>query len=83
MVCGDASLIAADQAMNQAFRRALEAGVPSWKLRRQQDRWLATREQAAQSGPTAVAKAYDARIADLKDQAARGRQLPGMVAPTP
>lgn len=65
MVCEDPRLAAADRRLAAAYRRAMDSGVPSGRLRRQQDRWLAARERAAVS-PEAVHMVYQQRIAELE-----------------
>lgn len=69
VVCADPALAAADQRLNAAYQQALEAGVPDWRLERQQRRWLRAREDAAFAAPEAVAEVYEARIAELQAQA--------------
>ncbi len=69
VVCADPVLAAADQRLNAAYQQALEAGVPDWRLERQQRRWLRAREDAAFAAPEAVAEVYEARIAELQAQA--------------
>ena len=70
MVCADPRLAEADLRLDAAYRAALDAGVPAWRLERQQRRWLRAREDAAFEAPQAVAKVYEARIAELNDLAA-------------
>ena len=73
MICGDSGLAAQDRRLAASWRQAHAAGVPPGRLRRQQDRWLAARDDAAaQGGPSAVADIYDQRIAELDDMAAMG-----------
>jgi len=69
VVCADPALAAADQRLSDAYQQALEAGVPGWRLERQQRRWLRAREDAAFAAPEAVAEVYEARIAELQAQA--------------
>ena len=66
MVCADPGLAEADRRLDAAYRRALDVGVPAWRLERQQRRWLRAREDAAFDAPEAVAGVYDARIAELQ-----------------
>lgn len=70
LVCNDAGLAAQDRRLAASFRRALESGVPPWRLRRQQQRWLDAREDAARNSPEAVSDLYDQRIGELQDMAA-------------
>nr|QQZ50687.1 hypothetical protein JKL49_04400 [Phenylobacterium glaciei] len=67
MVCNDAGLAAQDRRLAASFRRALESGVPPWRLRRQQQSWLDAREDAARNEPGAVADLYDQRIRELDE----------------
>lgn len=69
MVCTDPQLAAADRRMSQAYRDALNAGVPEQVLDRQQAAWMAAREDAARNGPAAVADVYGERIAELQGMA--------------
>ncbi|MDP1616263.1 lysozyme inhibitor LprI family protein [Phenylobacterium sp.] len=69
VVCADPALAEADQRLNAAYQQALAAGVPDWRLERQQRRWLRAREDAAFAAPQAVAEVYEARIAELEAQA--------------
>ncbi len=69
VVCADPALAAADQRLSAAYQQALAAGVPDWRLERQQRRWLRAREDAAFAAPEAVAEVYEARIAELQAQA--------------
>lgn len=69
VVCADPALAEADQELAAAYDQARAAGVPDWRLERQQRRWLRAREDAARDAPEAVAQVYAARIAELKDQA--------------
>ena len=66
MVCADPALAEADQRLGEAYRAALAAGVPDWRLGRQQRRWLQAREAAAHEAPYAVAGVYEARIEELR-----------------
>jgi len=70
MVCADPRLAQADLRLDAAYRAALDAGVPAWRLERQQRRWIRAREDAAFEAPQAVAQVYEARIAELNDLAA-------------
>lgn len=74
LLCENPQLAAADRRLARAYREAAEAGAPEWRLRRQQNRWLAARERAAEEAPWAVAEVYDARIAELEDEAALARE---------
>lgn len=65
LVCGDAALAAQDRRLAGAWRRALDAGVPLHRLRRQQQRWLDAREDAARHAPEEVPDLYDQRIQEL------------------
>jgi uncharacterized protein YecT (DUF1311 family) len=69
MVCADPQLAAADRRMAQAYRQALNAGVPHQILDRQQAAWMAARDDAARDGPAAVADVYGERIAELQGMA--------------
>jgi uncharacterized protein YecT (DUF1311 family) len=69
VVCADPALAAADQRLSAAYQQALDAGVPDWRLERQQRRWLRARKDAAFAAPEAVAEVYEARIAELQAQA--------------
>ncbi|MDQ0466196.1 uncharacterized protein YecT (DUF1311 family) [Caulobacter ginsengisoli] len=71
MICADTGLAAADRRMDQAFQRALDAGVPFRVLQRQQRAWLRARNDAAFDGRDAVAAVYQDRIDELR-QMARG-----------
>lgn len=73
LVCGDAALAAQDRRLADAWRRALDAGVPMHRLRRQQHRWLDAREDAARHAPDEVADLYDQRIQELDEVAAYER----------
>jgi uncharacterized protein YecT (DUF1311 family) len=66
MVCVDPQLARADRRLARAYREALDAGVPEQILRRQQDAWLAAREEAARAGPEAVFDVYSERTAELE-----------------
>jgi len=70
VVCADPVLAQADLQLAAAYEQALAAGIPDWRLERQQRRWLRAREDAAREAPAAVAEVYAARIAELQDQAA-------------
>ncbi|HEV7386509.1 MAG TPA: lysozyme inhibitor LprI family protein [Phenylobacterium sp.] len=72
MVCADPDLSAADRELNQAYRRALRAGVSPDQLRQEQRDWLAIREDAASRSPRAVASVYDQRIDELNQIADEG-----------
>lgn len=74
LLCESPQLAAAERRLAQAYREAAEAGAPEWRLRRQQNRWLAARERAADEAPWAVTEVYDARIAELEDEAAMARE---------
>lgn len=69
LVCGDAALAAQDRRLADAWRRALDAGVPMHRLRRQQQRWLDAREDAARHAPEEVSDLYDQRIQELDEVA--------------
>lgn len=58
-----------DLRLARAYRRAAEAGVPEWRLERQQARWRQAREAAERDAPWAVRRIYAARIAELDDLA--------------
>jgi uncharacterized protein YecT (DUF1311 family) len=75
IVCANPSLGAADRQMNRAYQDAKAAGVPEWRLQRQQQRWLAARTAAAREAPWAVHDVYQARIAELNGMA-REAQTP-------
>jgi uncharacterized protein YecT (DUF1311 family) len=72
MVCADPELSAADRELNQAYRRALRAGVAPEQLRQDQRDWLAIREDAAGRSPRAVASVYEQRIDELNQIADEG-----------
>lgn len=73
LVCGDPKLAAADRRLTAAYRRAVQAGASPDRLRRQQGRWLAARETAAEEAPWAVAQVYEARISELEGEVARAQ----------
>lgn len=73
LVCNDAALAAQDRRLAASWRRALDAGVPMNRLRRQQQRWLDAREDAARHAPQEVADLYDQRIQELDEVAAYER----------
>ena len=70
LVCADPALAAADQRLALVWREAIAAGVPAWRLRRGQERWLAQREDAAYEQPQALPELYRSRIDAL------GRLIP-------
>lgn len=72
MICADPRLAAADRRMARAWRRALDAGAPAWRLRRDQRDWMIAREAAARSAPEEVAELYNQRIAELEALAVGG-----------
>lgn len=67
VVCADRRLGARDRQLQQAYRNAEAAGVPSSSLQRQQARWLQARAAAAREAPWAVEDVYEARISELND----------------
>ena len=67
MVCSDSRLSARDRQLQQAYRNAEAAGVPTSALRRQQDRWRMARAATARDAPWAVEDVYEARISELND----------------
>jgi uncharacterized protein YecT (DUF1311 family) len=67
LVCADPTLGAVDRRLNQAYREAQAAGVPTAELDRQQRRWLAARSAAAREAPWAVHDVYLARISELRE----------------
>ncbi|WP_340644548.1 hypothetical protein [Phenylobacterium sp.] len=73
LVCNDAELAAQDRTLAASWRRALDSGIPAWRLRRQQQRWLDAREDAARNAPDEVADLYDQRIQELDEAAMYGR----------
>lgn len=73
LTCGDPNLSAADRRLTRAYRDAEAAGVPAATLERQQQRWRAARAAAAREAPWAVREVYQARIAELQDQARDAR----------
>lgn len=73
LVCGDVALAAQDRRLAGAWRRALDAGIPAHRLRRQQQRWLDAREDAARHAPEEVADLYDQRIQELDEIAGADR----------
>ena len=68
LICEDPGLAAQDRRLATAWRRALDSGIPAWRLRRQQQRWLDAREDAARDAPEAVSDLYDQRIQELNDE---------------
>ena len=73
LVCNDETLAAQDRRLASAWRRAMDSGVPMHRLRRQQQRWLDAREDAARHAPEEVADLYDQRIQELDEVAAYER----------
>lgn len=73
-VCADTRLSARDRQLQQAYRNAEAAGVPTSALRLQQARWLQARAAAAREAPWAVEDVYVARISELKDQTRDARE---------
>ncbi len=69
MICSDDELSAADQRMRRAWRRAMAAGASADDLRRDQNDWLAAREDAARESPQAVRALYAQRIKELEEAA--------------
>jgi len=67
VVCADRRLGARDRQLQQAYRNAEAAGVPTSSLQRQQARWLQARAAAAREAPWAVEDVYEARISELND----------------
>jgi len=67
VVCADRRLAARDRQLQQAYRNAEAAGVPTTALRRQQARWVQARAAAAREAPWAVEDVYEARISELND----------------
>lgn len=63
----DPTIRDADRQMSRAYSSARAAGVPDWKLQRQQQRWEQARASAAREAPWAVHDVYLARIAELHD----------------
>ena len=76
MICGDAALAAADRAMGQAYRRAMDSGVDPDALRQEQRDWVAIREDAALRSRQALAEVYDQRTQEL-NRIADGAPAPG------
>jgi uncharacterized protein YecT (DUF1311 family) len=73
MICADPDLVAADRALNRAYRRALRSGAVSPQdLRADQRDWLGIREDAARRSPGAVADVYEQRIDELNRMADDG-----------
>jgi uncharacterized protein YecT (DUF1311 family) len=70
IVCSDPELAAADRQLARAYRRALRSGVDPVDLRREQQDWVAIREDAASRSRRALAQVYDQRIRDLEQIAA-------------
>ena len=66
LVCADPRLASADRRMARAWRRAVELGAPTWRLRRDQRDWMIAREAAARDAPDEVADLYDQRIRELE-----------------
>lgn len=73
LVCNDETLAAQDRRLESAWRRAMDSGIPMHRLRRQQQRWLDAREDAARHAPEEVADLYDQRIQELDEVAAYER----------
>ena len=73
LVCNDETLAAQDRRLASAWRRAMDSGIPMHRLRRQQQRWLDAREDAARHAPEEVADLYDQRIQELDEVAAYER----------
>jgi uncharacterized protein YecT (DUF1311 family) len=69
MVCGDSELALADRRLNQAYNRAIAAGIPARELRAEQDDWLSIRDDAARHSSDAVASVYEQRIGELNELA--------------
>ncbi|HEX8233630.1 MAG TPA: lysozyme inhibitor LprI family protein [Caulobacteraceae bacterium] len=67
LVCADGRLASYDRRLNRAFNRAVRNGVSYRELRREQDRWLRARENAARVDPDAVENVYRSRIAELEE----------------
>ena len=65
-VCADPRLAAADRRMARAWHRALDAGAPAWRLKRDQRDWLAARDAAARESPGDLADLYAQRISELE-----------------
>jgi hypothetical protein len=85
-VCADPRLIAADQTLGRALRRAEAAGVPDAGLRAQHERWAMARERAASQAPWALAQIYERRIEELRvetEQAEADRAVANRETPTP
>ncbi|HEY0648300.1 MAG TPA: hypothetical protein VGD44_10475 [Phenylobacterium sp.] len=74
IVCADRRLAVRDRQLQQAYRNAEAAGVPSSALRRQQDRWVQARAAAARDAPWAVEDVYVARISELNDLSRDARE---------
>jgi len=73
LACGDPGLSAAQRRLERAYADAEAAGVPASTLERQQQRWRSARAAAAREAPWAVRQVYQARIAELQDQARDAR----------
>lgn len=73
LICHDETLAAQDRRLAGAWRRAMDSGVPMHRLRRQQQRWLDAREDAARHAPEEVTDLYDQRIQELDEVAAYER----------
>jgi len=73
LVCSDAELSGLDRRLNQAFSRAVAAGVPRAPLRAEQDAWVWRRERAAQQSRQAVEDLYRERIQTLTEMAEEAR----------
>jgi uncharacterized protein YecT (DUF1311 family) len=70
LVCSDPQLAADDRQMARAYGRAMRAGINPASLSREQQDWVAIREDAAHRSRRAVAQVYDQRIRELDRMAA-------------
>jgi uncharacterized protein YecT (DUF1311 family) len=71
MVCADPQLAADDRQMARVYGRAVRSGMNPAMLSREQQDWVAIREDAAHRSRQAVAQAYDQRIRELERMADR------------
>lgn len=67
--CLDPDLLAANRALDEAFRAARRAGVPAGELRAERDDWQGVQAGAASRSRAALLSAYRDRIAELRELA--------------
>ncbi|WP_165190663.1 DUF1311 domain-containing protein [Caulobacter soli] len=83
MTCIDPGLREAEQRMTAAYEAVLAAGVSPAVLGRSQARWLATRDEMAQSSPEDLLTAYQQRESQLRSFAAALELRAGSVGQNP